>query len=68
MATLLVSTGRTTDGESYNPEGQPGGCVFGVEGDRIAEIILFPDDTLVETVILGRQYVSPAGGGETRNG
>lgn len=68
VATLLVTTGKTIDGEVYNPEGQPGGCIFGVEGDQIREITLFPDDTLVETVILGRRYVRPARRKETRNG
>ena len=60
VATLLRTTGETTDGKIYNPKGQPGGCIFYVSGDEISEIRLFLDNTMVETVLLGRQYLPPS--------
>ena len=60
MLVHLATTGETVDGETYNPKAEVGGCVFGVRGDRIEEIILFPDNTMVETVIFGRRYLPPS--------
>jgi len=60
VATLLRTTGETTDGKIYNPKGQPGSCIFYVDGDEISKILLFLDNTMVETVLLGRQYLPPS--------
>jgi ketosteroid isomerase-like protein len=60
VATLLRTTGETTDGKIYNPKGQPGGCIFTVKGDEISQIRLFLDNTMVETVLLGRRYLPPS--------
>ena len=60
VATLLRTTGETTDGKTYNPKGQPGGCLFTVSGYEISQIRLFLDNTMVETVLLGRQYLPPS--------
>ena len=60
VATLLRTTGETTDGKIYNPKGQPGACIFTVNGHEIAQILLFLDNTMVETVILDRRYVPPS--------
>ena len=57
VATLLKITGETPEGKVYNPNRDPGGCVFTVNGDEIAGINLFLDNTMVETVLLGRQYL-----------
>ena len=59
VAALLRTTGETTDGKIYNPKGEPGGCIFYVNGDEISQIILFLDNTMVETVLMGRQYLPP---------
>jgi len=60
VATQLKTTGETLDGKIYNPKGEPGGCVFYVDGDEISEAILFLDNTMVETVLLGRRYLPPS--------
>ena len=60
VATLLRTTGETTNGKIYNPKGDPGGCLFTVNGDEISGIRLFLDNTMVETVLYGRQYVPPS--------
>ena len=60
VATLLRTTGETTDGKIYNPKGQPGGCIFYVNADEISEIRLFLDNTMVEAVLLDRQYLPPS--------
>ena len=62
VATMVVTTGESVDGERYNPKGEVGGYVFGVRGDLIEEIVVFPDNTMVETVILGRRYLPPSEG------
>ena len=57
VATLLRITGETTDGQVYNSKRDLGGCIFGMAGDKISQIVLFLDNTVVETVLLGRQYL-----------
>ena len=59
VAALLRTTGETTDGKIYNPKGDPGGCIFYANGDKISRIILFLDNTMVETVLMNRQYLPP---------
>ena len=64
VASLLRITGETIDGKVYNPKDDPGGYLFTVSGDQISQIRLFLDNTMVETVLYGRQYVAPELGEE----
>jgi hypothetical protein len=57
VATKLKITGETFDGKIFNPEGEPCGCIFGVEDGAIKEVILYLDNVMVETVLIGRQFV-----------
>ena len=57
VATKLKITGETFDGKVFNPEGEPCGCIFGVEDGAIKEVILYLDNVMVETVLIGRQFV-----------
>jgi len=65
VAAMLRTTGETTDGKIYNPKGDPGGCIFMVSGDEISKILLFLDNTMVETVLFGRRYVAPTQAAES---
>ena len=68
VAALVVTTGKTVDGQTYNPKGEVNGVTFGVKGDQIEEIVLFPDNTMIETVIMDRRYLPPSEPAETPNG
>lgn len=57
VGTLLQITARTLDKKTYNKAGDPAGCLFGVQHGKITEIHLFPDTTLIETVIFNREFV-----------
>ena len=57
VAALLEITAETKTGKTYNEARDPAGCVFGVEGEKINYINLFPDTTLIETVIFNRKFV-----------
>ena len=67
VAALLVTTGETVDGQTYNPKREPNGVTFGVKGHQIEEIVLFPDNTMIETVIMGRRYLPPTDASDTPN-
>ena len=60
VATLIRITGETTDGKIYNSKRDLGGCIFGVQDEQISQVVLFLDNTVVETVLLGRQYLPPS--------
>jgi ketosteroid isomerase-like protein len=60
VAALLRVSGLTTDGRSFNSEGRLCGCVFGVRGKLIDEIVLFPDTSLIEIALYRRRYVQDA--------
>ncbi|MCH2185055.1 hypothetical protein MK280_04215, partial [Myxococcota bacterium] len=68
VAAKLRITGETHDGQIYNPKGEPSGSVFGVDSESITEVILFLDNTMIETVLLGRNYVSATQAGIAKNG
>jgi ketosteroid isomerase-like protein len=57
VAALLRISGRTRAGDAFNTEGRLCGCVFGVQDERIAEITLFPDTSLIELALYRRRYV-----------
>jgi ketosteroid isomerase-like protein len=57
VGTLLKITAQTVDNRTYNEAGDPAGCLFGVQDGKISEIHLFPDTTLIETVIFNREFV-----------
>ncbi len=57
VATLLMITAETLDGKVYNESSETCGCLFEVKDGKISEIFLFPDTTLIETVIYNRKYV-----------
>lgn len=57
VGTLLKITAQTVDNKTYNEAGDPAGCLFGVQDGKITEIHLFPDTTLIETVIFNREFV-----------
>ena len=58
VATKLKVTGETFDGQVYNPDGEPCGCIFGVEEGLITEVVLYLDNVMVETVLIGRRFVA----------
>ena len=57
VAALLRITAETVDGRIYNENGETCGCLFRVKDGKITEIFLFPDTTLIETIIYNRTYV-----------
>ena len=57
VGTLLHITARTVDNKTYNEADDPAGCLFEVQDGKINEIQLFPDTTLIETVIFNREFV-----------
>lgn len=57
VATKLKITGETYDGKVFNPKGEPCGGLFTVEGGVIKEAMLFLDNVMVETVLIGRVFV-----------
>ncbi len=57
VATLLKLTGETKKGKTYNEKNELCGCVFEVRDDKICEVFLFPDTTLIEMVLFNRKYV-----------
>ena len=58
VAALLKVSGRCVDGTSFNSEGRLCGCVFGVGGGRIDEIIFYPDTSLIEIALYHRRFVA----------
>lgn len=57
VAALLKVSGSTVAGVPFNQEGRLCGCVFAVQQGLIEEILLFPDTSLIETVLYQRKYV-----------
>lgn len=57
IGALLEITARTRDGKTYNHARDPAGCMFGVRDGKISSIHLFPDTTLIETVIFNQRFV-----------
>jgi hypothetical protein len=57
VAALLRVSGFDREGREFNAEGRLCGCVFGVRGRVIDEVILFPDTSLIEVALYRRRYV-----------
>ena len=57
VAALLRVSGTDRDGRPFNADGRLCGCVFGVRGGVIDEVVLFPDTSLIETALYRRRYV-----------
>jgi len=53
IAALLRIEGVSRRGKAFNTAGESCGCVFSVAGDVITEIGLFPDTSLIDTVLYG---------------
>ena len=58
IAALLIVTGESAQGKSYNDGKDTSGAVFGTKNGEIVDIRLFPDTTLIETVLFNNVYVS----------
>jgi ketosteroid isomerase-like protein len=57
VAALLRVSGTDSDGRTFNAEGRLCGCVFGVRGRLIDDVVLFPDTSLIEMALYKRRYV-----------
>ena len=57
VGALLEIIAETRSGKTYNEARDPAGCVFSVSEDKINFINLFPDTTLIETVIFDHKFV-----------
>jgi len=60
IAALLRVYGVAHDGRQFNDSRQLCSCVFGVRDGHIDEVVLFPDTSLIEMALYGRQFVADA--------
>jgi len=58
LAALLIVTGESAGGKAFNDGKDTGGAVFGAKDGKIVDVRLYPDTTLIETVLFDNVYVT----------